>query len=210
MLLKIHPENPQERQINQAVDILRNGGVIIYPTDTVYGIGCDITNKNAVQRVAKLKGVDPAKANFACICESVAIIGEYANQVDTPTYKLMKRLLPGPYTVILRASKKVPRHFQSKKKTVGIRVVDNNIPTELVKVLGNPILTTSLKHEDDVLEYRTDPELIHERFGKQVDAVIDGGYGGNEGSTIIDASNGFDEIEVVREGLGPVDFVAEA
>lgn len=210
MLFKMHPDNPPQRLVDQAVEILKQGGVIIYPTDTVYGIGCDITNKNAVKRVAQLKGVNPEKANFACICEDVAIIGEYANQVDTPTYKLMKRLLPGPYTFILKASKKVPRHFQSKKKTVGIRVVDNNIPTTLVNALGNPILTTSLKHDDDIIEYRTDPELIHERYGKLVDAVIDGGYGGNEGSTIIDASEGFDEIEVVREGLGPVDFVAEA
>jgi tRNA threonylcarbamoyl adenosine modification protein (Sua5/YciO/YrdC/YwlC family) len=205
MLYKIYPDNPQPKKLEELVEILREGGVIIYPTDTVYGLGCDIQNKKAVQRVAQIKGVDPAKADFACICESVSIISTYAIQVDTPSYKLMKRLLPGPYTFILNASKEVPRHFQSRKKTVGIRVVDNPITTELVRLLGNPILTTSLKHDDEILEYNTDPDLIHDRYEKLVDAVIDGGFGGNVGSTIVDLTNGIDGMEVLREGAGDVE-----
>lgn len=192
--------------MERVVETLKDGGVIIYPTDTVYGLGCDINNKKAVERVAQIKGVNPANANFSCICEDVSIISEYAAQVSTPVFKLMKQLLPGPYTIIVKASKSIPSHFQSKKKTVGIRVVDHNIPTEIVRRLGNPILTTSLKGDDEVLEYNTDPELIYERYKKLVDIVIDGGFGGNMPSTVIDCSQGDDNIAVLREGLGPIDM----
>lgn len=206
LLLKINPENPQERLIEQVVQTLKDGGLIIYPTDTVYGLGCDIKNKKAIERLCQLKGVSPEKTNFSCICADVGILSEYATNVSTNVYKMMKHALPGPYTFILRASKNIPSHFQSRKKTVGIRVVANNIPTEIVKALGNPIVTTSLKHEDSILEYNTDPELIYERYSKLVDIVIDGGMGGNVASTIIDCSED-DNIVIVREGLGPIDFL---
>jgi tRNA threonylcarbamoyl adenosine modification protein (Sua5/YciO/YrdC/YwlC family) len=207
LLLKINPENPQERLINQVVECLNDGGVIIYPTDTVYGMGCDIKNKKAIERLCKIKNVSPEKTNFSCICEDVSIISNYATGVSTRVYKLMKQALPGPYTFILKASKNVPSHFQSRKKTVGIRVVDNAIPTEIVRKLGNPIVTTSLKHETGVEEYNTDPELIYERYAKLVDIVIDGGIGGHTASTIIDCSGGDDEVIVVREGLGSLDIL---
>jgi tRNA threonylcarbamoyl adenosine modification protein (Sua5/YciO/YrdC/YwlC family) len=206
MLLTIHPQHPPERLLRQVVECLQRGGVVIYPTDTVYGIGCDINNKSAIERVARIKGVDPAKENFACICHDVGIISTYAVQVSTPLYKLMKSALPGPYTFILKASKTIPRHFQSRKKTVGIRVPDHKVPTELVRLLGNPILTASLKDEDELRQYTTDPELIHERYHKLVDIVIDSGPGGTVPSTIIDASEqdalGNEKLVVVREGKG--------
>jgi tRNA threonylcarbamoyl adenosine modification protein (Sua5/YciO/YrdC/YwlC family) len=207
LILKINADNPQERLINQVVETLEKGGIIIYPTDTVYGIGCDIKNKAAVERICLIKGVDPQKTNFSCICESPAIISEYASGVSTPVYKLMKQVLPGPYTFILKASKRIPSHFQSKKKSVGIRVVDHKIPTAIVARLGNPILTTSLKDTDDILEYITDPELIFERYKKLVDIVIDGGIGGSIASTVIDCSEEDGTVTVVREGLGPIDVL---
>lgn len=204
--LKFIPNTPPERLLNQVVDILKKGGVVIYPTDTVYGLGCDIHNKAAIERICRIKGVNPEKVNFACICHDVGIISEYAAQVSTPLYKLMRNALPGPYTFILKASKTIPRHFQSRKKTVGIRVPNHKIPTELVRLLGNPILTTSLKDEDELREYTTDPEIIFDRYEKFVDCVIDGGVGGTEPSTIIDASEldarGNEIITVVREGKG--------
>lgn len=206
MILKINPENPQERLLDKVVKCLQDGGVIIYPTDTVYGIGCDITQKKAIERICQIKEISPDKVNFSCICEDVSIIADYASGVTTPIYKILRKALPGPYTFILRASKKVPHFFQSARKTVGIRVVDHNIPTELVRLLGNPIVTTSLKHDDEILEYRTDPELIYERYAKLVDIVVDGGYGGNVPSTVIDCTDE-DHIQVVREGLGEVDFL---
>lgn len=203
MLLKINPETPQERKLSQAVELLRQGGLLIYPTDTVYGIGCDVTNKRAVERVHALRGTDPAKTQLSCLCSNLSILGEYTTQVDTPTFKLIKRLLPGPYTLILNASREVPRHFQSKRKTVGIRLPEHNIPRELVERLGRPIVTASLKHEEDeLLEYRTNPELIHEKYKQHVDAVIDGGYGGNVPSTVIDLSEGVANLRVLREGKG--------
>ncbi len=206
MLLAIHPTDPQQRLIDRAVEVLADGGVIIYPTDTVYGLGCDILNRKAIERVARLKGVDPEKANFACICADLSIVAEYAVNVSTPVYKLMRQALPGPYTFILRASKNIPHYFQSRKRTVGIRVVDHPIPTRIVERLGHPILTTSLKDEQQYLEYPTDPEAIYERYHKLgVDLVIDGGPGGVEASTIIDCSEGEDAIRVVREGKGRLD-----
>ncbi|MCS6903863.1 MAG: L-threonylcarbamoyladenylate synthase [Bacteroidia bacterium] len=201
MLLKIHKDNPQPRLIEKVVECLKNDGVIIYPTDTVYGLGCDIKSKKAIERICLIKNLDPEKNHFSCICENVSIISEYAVGVSTPVYKLMKKALPGPYTFILKASKNIPRHFQSPKKTVGIRVVDHPIPTEIVRLLGNPIVTTSLKHEDEIIEYNTDPELIYEKYKKLVDIVIDAGAGGNIPSTVIDCSDE-NNITVLREGLG--------
>jgi tRNA threonylcarbamoyl adenosine modification protein (Sua5/YciO/YrdC/YwlC family) len=207
MLLHIHPVNPQERLIAQVVDCLRDGGIIIYPTDTVYAMGCDIRNKGAVERLCRLKGIKPEDSRFACICEDLKIVGEYALHVSTPVYKLMRRALPGPYTFILEASKNIPRFAQSRRKTIGIRVTDHPIPQMIVKLLGNPIITTSLVKDDTWEEYETYGEDIHERMGKLVDIVIEGGPGGQMASTVIDCSRGDDEIEVVREGLGSLDVL---
>lgn len=203
MLLKLYEKSPDQRQIDKVVELLRDGGVIIYPTDTVYGIGCDITKARAVERVARIKGIKPEKAQFSFICSDLSHISDFARHVDNTTFKLMKSYLPGPYTFILTASSQVPKSIKQNRKTVGIRVPDNNIILEIVRQLGNPILTTSLKLDDRILEYPTDPELIHEEYGYLVDAVIDGGYGGMVPSTIIDCSG--DEPEVVRQGLGEVE-----
>lgn len=203
-LIKLYNENPNERQIAQVVDILQKGGVIIYPTDTVYGIGCDITNHKAIERVARIKGIKLEKANFSFICYDLSHLSDYTKGVTNQTYKIMRRNLPGPFTFILQASSQVPRVFKSKKKTVGIRIPDNNICREIVKALGNPILTTSVKSDDSILEYTTDPELLKEEFDNLVDAVIDGGYGNNVPSTIVDCSN--DSIEVVRQGIGELEY----
>ncbi len=203
MFLSIHPENPQPKAIEQAVEILRIGGLIIYPTDTTYALGCDIHNKKAVQALCRLKGIDPEKAHLTCVCEDIAIIGTYALHVTTPMYKIMRSALPGPYTFILQASKEIPRHFQ-RKKTFGIRVPAHKIPIALAKELGHPIasLTIPLHEEDD---FNTDPSLIYDRFRSQVDLVIDGGAGGTLVSTVIDGSEGEDNIEIIRVGAGPLE-----
>jgi tRNA threonylcarbamoyl adenosine modification protein (Sua5/YciO/YrdC/YwlC family) len=202
MLLKLYEKNPDQKVIQKVVDLLRNGGVIIYPTDTVYGIGCDITKARAVERVAWIKGIKPEKARFSFICSDLSHLSDFARHVDNNTFKLMKSSLPGPYTFILNASNQVPKSIKHKRKTVGIRIPDNNIILEIVRQLGNPILTTSLKEDDEILEYPTDPELIAEEYADLVDAVIDGGYGGMIPSTIIDCSG--EQPEVIREGLGEV------
>lgn len=189
--------------VSEIVDLLQRGGVIIYPTDTVYGIGCDITKARAVERVARIKGVKPEKADFAFICSDLSHLSDFAKQVDNNTFKLMKAYLPGPYTFILNASSNVPKILKQKKKTVGIRVPDNNIIVEIVRQLGHPILTTSLKEDDEIVEYFTDPEVIHDEYKDLVDLVIDGGYGGLIPSTILDCTG--DEPVVLREGLGEVD-----
>ena len=204
MLIKIYPENPNEKSIQQAADILKKGGVIIYPTDTVYGLGCDITNTKALERIAKIKGVKLDKANFSFVCHDLSNLSDYVKQVDTATFKLLKRALPGPYTFILPGNNNLPKEFK-KKTTVGIRVPDNSIALEIVRQLGNPIVSTSIRDEDDVIEYTTDPELIFEKWQNLVDMVIDGGYGDNVGSTIIDLSG--DEPIVVREGKGSLDIL---
>lgn len=204
MLLTIHPDNPQERLVAQVVDCLKKGGIVIYPTDTVYGLGCDIHNKKAIERICRIKGVKPEKAMFSCICEDFKTMGNYTLHVHTPIFKLMKRVLPGPYTFILEASDQIPRHFQSKRRTVGIRVIDNKIVTEIVRLLGNPILSTSLPEDEELHSYITDPYLIHERYENQVDMVIDGGEGGLETSTILDCSRGEKDIVIVREGAGGI------
>lgn len=202
MLLKLYEKNPDQRQIDKVVELLHDGGVIIYPTDTVYGIGCDITKSRAVERVARIKGIKPEKAQFSFICSDLSHLSDFA-KVDNTTFKLMKSYLPGPYTFILNASNQVPKSIKNHRKTVGIRIPDNNIILEIVRQLGNPILTTSLKEDDQILEYPTDPELIHEEYGYLVDAVIDGGYGGIIPSTIIDCCG--DEPVNIRQGLGEVE-----
>lgn len=201
-LIKIFNENPNEREIDKVVKVLKQGGLIIYPTDTVYGIGCDITNTKAMEKVAQLKGVKLDKANFSFVCYDLSNLSDYVKQIDTATYKILKKALPGPYTFVLPCSTNLPKAFKNKK-TVGIRIPDNNIIRELVKKLGNPIVSTSIYDEDDLLEYTTDPELIFEKWGNKVDIVIDGGYGSNIPSTIVDLSDG--EITILREGKGSVD-----
>ncbi|MEN8187437.1 MAG: L-threonylcarbamoyladenylate synthase [Bacteroidota bacterium] len=202
-LIKLYNENPSEKLIDEVVKVLRDGGLIIYPTDTVYGLGCDITNTKALNKIAKLRGVKLEKANFSFICYDLSNLSDYIKQVDTPTYKILKRTLPGPYTFILNGNNNLPKVFK-KKKTVGIRIPDNNIAREIVKKLGNPIVSTSIYDEDEVIEYTTDPELIFEKWRDKVDLVIDGGYGDNLASTVVDLTG--DEIEILREGKGEVDF----
>ncbi len=202
--IKIYPENPNEREIAKVVKVLKDGGLVIYPTDTVYGLGCDITNTKALEKIAKIKGVKLEKANFSFVCSDLKNISDYVRQIDTPTFKILKRALPGPYTFILPGNNNLPKEFK-KKNTVGIRVPDNNIAIELVRQLGNPIVSTSIYDEDEVLEYTTDPELIFEKWQNIVDVVIDGGYGDNFASTVIDFSNG--EPEVIREGKGSLDVL---
>ena len=196
-LIKIYEENPNPKEIAKVVDVLKKGGLIIYPTDTVYGLGCDITNNSALEKIAKIKGVKLEKANFSFICEDLSNLSEYAKQIDNSTFKLLKRNLPGPYTFILPGSNNLPTVFK-KKKTVGIRVPDNKICQAIVNKLGNPIVSTSIKDDDEVIEYTTDPELIAEKWDKLVDIVVDGGYGDNVASTVIDLTEG--EPEVIREG----------
>ncbi|MEL4455162.1 L-threonylcarbamoyladenylate synthase [Lutimonas vermicola] len=203
-LIRIYEENPDLRKVDQAVEILRKGGLIIYPTDTVYGLGCDITKVKALEKVARIKQVKLDKANFSFICYDLSNLSEYIRQIDTATYKILKRALPGPYTFILKGNNNLPKAFKNKK-TVGIRVPDNNIIRTIVKELGNPIVSTSIHDEDDVIEYTTDPELIFEKWRDKVDLVIDGGYGGNIASTIIDLSD--NEISIVREGKGSLDIL---
>jgi tRNA threonylcarbamoyl adenosine modification protein (Sua5/YciO/YrdC/YwlC family) len=200
MLIQIHPDNPAPRQIQKVVEILRKGGVIIYPTDTIYGLGCDIFNSKAVERIARIKGVSVEKANFSFICHDLSHLSDFVRNLDNHTFKLMKNYLPGPFTFILEASSKVPKLFKNKKKTVGIRIPKHNIPLEIVKELGNPLLTTSIHDRDELIEYTTDPELIHENLINLVDLVIDGGYGKNIPSTIIDCTG--DYPVAVRKGLG--------
>lgn len=200
-LIKIYPENPNEKEIAKVVKVLRDGGLVIYPTDTVYGLGCDITNTKALEKIARIKGIKLEKANFSFVCCDLKNISDYVRQIDTPTFKILKRALPGPYTFILPGNNNLPKEFK-KKTTVGIRVPDNTIALELVRQLGNPIVSTSIYDEDEVLEYTTDPELIFEKWQNIVDIVIDGGYGSNEASTVIDLSQG-DPI-VIREGKGSI------
>ncbi|MCX2742952.1 L-threonylcarbamoyladenylate synthase [Mangrovivirga sp. M17] len=198
--IQIHPDNPNPKKIKEVAQVLAEGGLVIYPTDTVYGLGCDLTNSRAIEKVCRIKQISTKKLNLSFICYDLSHISEYAKNIDNSTFKLMKRALPGPYTFILNASSKVPKILNVKKKTVGIRVPDNNIPREIVNELGNPIITTSIKDEDEIIEYSTDPSLIYEKFKNLVDIVIDGGYGGNIASTVIDCSD--DQAVLLREGLG--------
>ncbi|HPE84027.1 MAG: threonylcarbamoyl-AMP synthase [Aequorivita sp.] len=202
-LIKIYEENPNPKEIKRVVKILRDGGVIIYPSDTVYALGCDIKNNRAMERVAQLRGVKLEKANFSFVCEDLSNLSDYVKQIDTPTFKLLKRNLPGPYTFILPGNNNLPTVFK-KKKEVGIRVPDNSITRAIVQELGNPIISTSIKDEDEVIEYTTDPELILEKWDNLVDLVIDGGYGGNIPSTVIDLTG--TEPIVIREGKGSLEL----
>ncbi len=204
MLIELHPDNPEPRKLKQIIECLRDGGTIIYPTDTVYGLGCDITDNSAIEKVCRLKGIKASKANFSFICEDLSHISEYTRPFSTSTYKLMKRCLPGAFTFILQASSKVPKMLNANKKTVGIRVPDNKIALTLVRELGNPLISTSLKIADSINEYPTDPYEIHEQYGNVVDMVIDGGVGGLRPSTIVDCSDG--EPTLVRQGAGELPF----
>jgi len=203
MLLKIYEENPSSKQIQKVVECLNDGGVIIYPTDTVYGLGCSIYKPKAVERVAKIKGVDLKKTHFSVICNNLSDLSIFTKPLSNDIFKIMKKLLPGPYTFIVPASNNVPKLFMSKKKTVGIRIPENNIIHEIVSELGHPIMTTSIHNNDDVTEYFTNPELIYEKYKDIVDIVINGGAGGVESSTVLDCYSG--KIEVVRKGKGPID-----
>lgn len=200
MLIRIYEENPNPREISRVVEILRKGGIVIYPTDTVYGLGCDINNTKGIERIAQIKNLNLKKDNLSFICYDLSHISDYTMPLSNQTFKLLKKHLPGPFTFILNANNNVPKLFKNNKKSVGIRVPDNSIIREIVKELGNPILSTSIHDEDELIEYSTDPELIHERFINRVDAVIDGGYGGNEASTVVDCTT--DEHEIIRAGKG--------
>ena len=197
--IKIYEDNPNPDEIKRVVEVFRKGGLVIYPTDTVYGLGCDITKSRALEKIARIKGIKLSKANWSFLCADLSNLSDYVRQIDTSTFKILKRALPGPYTFILPGNNNLPKDFK-KKKTVGIRVPDNNIAQALVQELGNPIVSTSIRDEDDVLEYTTDPELIYEKWENLVDIVIDGGYGGNTASTVIDLSE--EEPTVLREGKG--------
>lgn len=203
MLIKIYPDNPNEKVIQQVVDVLKRGGIIIYPTDTVYGMGCDISKPKAIEKICKIRGIKPEKANFSFICYDLSHISDFTRQIDNETFRVIKKALPGPFTFIFNANKNVPKLLSSNKKTVGIRVPDNNIAREIVKMLGNPIISTSIHDDDEIIEYSTDPELIHEKYEDIVDLVIDGGYGDNEASTIVDCSVG--DFEILRQGKGNLD-----
>jgi|SRR6218665_485284 len=198
MLLHIHPQNPQPRQIKTAVETLRSGGIIIYPTDTIYGLGCDILQHKAIEKVCRIKKVDPKKAQLSFICSDLSNLSEYAKQLPTTTYRLLKEYLPGPYTFILPASKMVPKILQSKKDTIGLRIPNNPIALAIIEELGRPILSASLPGE--MVEDYTDPEIMHENFQKEVDIIVDGGIGGTIPSTIIDCTG--DEPVLTRQGLG--------
>ncbi|MBO5988441.1 MAG: threonylcarbamoyl-AMP synthase [Paludibacteraceae bacterium] len=203
MLIRIYEENPNQREVDKVVQFLRDGGLIVYPTDTIYGLGCDIFNAKAVEKICRYKKIDPRKANLSFICYDLSNISEYA-KVDNQTFKLMKKNLPGAFTFILNGNSNLPKLFRNKK-TVGIRVPDNNVIRELVKGLGNPILSTSVKDDDDdILEYFTDPELIHERLSNIADVVIDSGFGELDPSTIVDCTG--DEPVIVRQGKGVLEF----
>jgi len=203
MLVKLFNENPNQREILKIVDVLRKGGLIIYPTDTVYGLGCDITNAKAVEKVARIKNVKVEKNNFSFICSDLSHISDFTKPISNSVFKLMKKNLPGPFTFILEANNNLPKYFKGKK-TVGIRVPDNNIIREIIRELGNPLLSTSIRDEDEILEYSTDPELIHEKYEEIADLVVDGGYGEFIPSTIVDCTG--DEIIIVREGKGVLEY----
>jgi tRNA threonylcarbamoyl adenosine modification protein (Sua5/YciO/YrdC/YwlC family) len=203
MLINIHPDNPDPRKVKQVIECLLGGGVIIYPTDSVYSIGCDLNNSKAVERVARIKGIQLKDANFSLVCRDLSHLSEYCKPIENNIYKLMKRALPGPYTFILNANNNVPKIFKSKKKTIGIRVPDHPVSLAIVTAMGSPLVSTSVHDDDEILEYTTDPELIHERYEDQVDMVIHGGIGNMEASTVFDCTSGMPEL--VREGRGPIE-----
>jgi tRNA threonylcarbamoyl adenosine modification protein (Sua5/YciO/YrdC/YwlC family) len=203
MLIKVYPENPNPKTIEQIVEVLKKGGLIIYPTDTVYGLGCDITNQKAIEKICRIRGIKPEKANFSFICADLRHISDYIKPIDTTVFRVLKKALPGPFTFIFNANNNVPKLLSSNKKTVGIRVPDNTIARAIVEALGNPIISASIKDDDELIEYSTDPELIYEKYENQVDLVIDGGYGGNEASTVVDCTTG--DFEIIRDGKGNIE-----
>jgi tRNA threonylcarbamoyl adenosine modification protein (Sua5/YciO/YrdC/YwlC family) len=203
ILLKIHPAIPGTRAINLSVKSLSDGGVIICPTDTVYCFACDIYNQRAYERIIRIKGIEPDKVNFSIACYDFSQLSEYTRQIDTPVFRVMKKALPGPFTFILPANSNVPKLFKSKRKTIGIRIPDNNICREIIRHLGHPLITTSVHADDVILDYITNPEMIFEKYKKLVDIVIDGGFGGNRPSTVVDCSEG--EFTILRQGLGKID-----
>lgn len=203
-LLKIHPLNPEMRKINRVVEVLRNGGIVVYPTDTIYGIGCDLMNRKSIERLCRVMDIKPNKLDLSFICNDLTHISEYVKNLQTPVFKVLKKSLPGPFTFILESSSKVPKILDVTKKTVGIRIPDHNIPRTLVAELGNPLITSSIKDDDKIKEYTTDPEEIYEDFKNLVDIVIDGGAGGNIPSTVVDCTSG--EFVLVRQGLGEIDL----
>jgi tRNA threonylcarbamoyl adenosine modification protein (Sua5/YciO/YrdC/YwlC family) len=204
MLIRIYNENPNPKQIRQVIDLLEDGGIIIYPTDTVYAMGCDILATKSIEKIARIKGLNPKNPELSLIFHDMSQLSEYTVIRDNTIFKLLKRNLPGPFTFIVQANNQIPKLFKNKKKTVGIRIPDNNIVLELVRELGRPIITTSIHDPDEVIEYTTDPELIYEKYQDIADIVIDGGFGRNEASTIVDCTG--EEIEIVRQGLGVLDL----
>ncbi len=200
MLLKIYPENPNHKDIQLVVDILKSGGIIVYPTDTIYGLGCDITNAKAVEKVARFRNVKVEKSNFSFVCSDLSHVADYSKPITNQIFKLLKYYLPGPFTFILDANSNVPKYFKGKKKTVGVRIPNNSIILEIVRILGNPIMSTSIYDDDEIVEYSTDPELIYEKYKYFADVVIDGGYGSNIPSTIVDLTK--DQPEIIRQGKG--------
>jgi tRNA threonylcarbamoyl adenosine modification protein (Sua5/YciO/YrdC/YwlC family) len=204
LLLEVHPDNPAHHSISSIVECLRNGGVIVYPTDTVYAFGCDIYNNKALERVCRIKGIKMSKAQFSFICSSLSHLSDFSRNVSTPVYKLMRKCLPGPYTFILNATSTVPKLFKSKKKTVGIRIPDNRIAMAILEELGNPLLSTSIHRDEELLSYPTDPAVIFEYYKHVTDMTIDGGFGNNEESTVIDCTG--EVPEIIREGLGVIEI----
>jgi tRNA threonylcarbamoyl adenosine modification protein (Sua5/YciO/YrdC/YwlC family) len=202
-ILKIHPENPEARKIERAVNVFKDGGIVIYPTDTIYGIGCDLMNRKAVERLCKILDIKPHKLNLSFICKDLSQISEYVRKMETPQFKLLKKSLPGPFTFIFESSTKVPKILDTNKKTVGVRIPDHQITLALVEVLGNPFITSSIKSEDKIKEYTTDPEEIYQDYKQQVDLVIDGGPGGNVPSTVVDCIS--NDVQVLRQGLGDIE-----
>ncbi len=200
MMIKIYPENPAPKHIKMVIDVLENGGVVIFPTDTVYAFGCSIYQPKALDKIARLKGVKKEKANFSFIFNDLSMLSDFTKPFDNSTFRLMRKNLPGPFTFILNANNKVPKIFQSKKKTIGIRIPDNNILASIIEELGHPLVTTSIHDDDEILEYTTDPELINERYSDKVDLIIDGGYGDNEASTVVDCTG--DEPVILRQEKG--------
>jgi tRNA threonylcarbamoyl adenosine modification protein (Sua5/YciO/YrdC/YwlC family) len=205
-LVRIHPLNPEQRKIDRVVNVIRNGGIVIYPTDTIYGMGCDLMNRKAVERLCQILDIKPQKLNLSFICRDISEVSEYVRRMDTPVFKLLRKCLPGPFTFILESSSKVPKVLDSNKKTVGIRIPDHAIPQAIVEGLGNPLITSSIKDDDTIKEYTTDPEEIHEDFKHLVDVVIDAGAGGNIPSTVVDCTT--DEWTIIREGLGDIAMIA--
>ncbi len=203
MLLKIHPQNPESRKIQSVIECLKDGGTVIYPTDSVYGLGCDLLNNRSIEKVAKIKGVRLEKVDFSIICKDLSNISDYCKPLSNEVFRLLKKVLPGPYTFILNANHNVPKLFNKNKKTIGIRVPNHEIPLQIVSKLGNPIITTSIHDDDEIIEYTTDPSLIYEKYKNMVDIVIDGGYGNIEPTTIIDCT---DVPEIIRQGIGIIDI----